>query len=646
MRTVRVVNNARGHLLSTAVYLNQKSAYSSAMVGRPRNAVVLTDTERAALLKWTRSRTCSQALALRAQIVLCCEHERTNTAVAQSLGISRGVVGKWRSRFLDQRLDGLHEQPRPGRPRAVDDDAVAAVLVRTLAPAPGARHAWSTRSMAAETGLSQTTVNRIWRAHRIHPAPGSSPRRAGQASLLPAEIHDVVGLFLDPPVRVLAVSATPHRTPLHDRRPAGRGADRRRAETRNLFAVANAFASLRGMTTGTPGDRVSLRAFLGHLDRTVAASMNVHLLAGGLDEPALRTVDEWLHRQPRFRCHSAPDQSSWIDEIDFLLANNPLPGHENLFGFAASLTKVRNDVRAWCRTWTPRTSPYSWAKSPRALWSGDAANRSLNNDSKSVSETTSEQPGRDLEPTSPIPDDSATASGTTDRVVHLVREALAAGQYHAGERVKEAPLAARLGVSRGPIREALRVLAEEGMLERLPNRGAAVPDVSATNILDLYAVRASLGALVMRRVAVLGQAHLQPVNTALAEVRAAARNSDDVRIGEADLCFQDAIARTANLPQASSFFERLTMRLRMFISVLRLGYAEAGDLIARENAAIFDALRNGDGNEAARLWRVKVERSVRYMVAQLPRDHFDPDLWITIAGKPNPRPSDPRNLPR
>lgn len=616
------------------------------MVGRPRNAVILTDEERATLLKWTRSRTCSQSLALRAQIVLSCEQERTNTAVAQRLGISREMVGKWRSRFLDQRLGGLQEQARPGRPRAVDDEAVATVLVRTLAPPPDARHAWSTRSMAAKTGLSQTTVNRIWRTHRIHPAPDVPLRHGSRVSLLPAEIHDVVGLFLEPPVRVLAVSAAPHGTPLRDRRPAGRSVDRRRAETRNLFAVANAFASLRGMTAETSGNRAPLRAFLEHLDRTVAASMNVHLLAGGLDEPGLRTVEEWLHEHPRFHCHNAPDQSSWIDEIDFLLANNPLPGHENLLGFAASLTKVRDDVRTWCSTWTSRTRPFSWAKSPRALWSSDATNRSLNKDSKSASQTPSEEPGCDLAPAGAMPDGSSAASGTTDRVVHLVREALATGQYRAGERVKEAPLAARLGVSRGPIREALRVLAEEGMLERLPNRGAAVPDVSATNILDLYAVRASLGALLMRRVAVLGQSRLQPVSAALAEVRAAARDSDDVRIGEADLCFQDAIARTANLPQASLFFERLTMRLRMFISVLQLGYAEAGDLIARENAAIFDALRTGDGSEAARLWRVKVERSVRYMVAQLPRDHFDPDLWITIAGKPNPRPGDPRNMPR
>jgi DNA-binding GntR family transcriptional regulator len=212
-------------------------------------------------------------------------------------------------------------------------------------------------------------------------------------------------------------------------------------------------------------------------------------------------------------------------------------------------------------------------------------------------------------------------------VAQLVREALASGQFKPGERVKEAPLATRLGVSRGPVREALRVLAEEGMLELLPKRRAAVPDVTATNILDLYAVRAYLGGLLMRRIATLPSSALRPVSTTLAEVRVVAGHGDHARIGEADLRFQDAIARTAQLPQAGLIFERLTMRLRMFNAILQLDWAEAVDLIAREDIGIYEAIRYADGNEAARRWRVKVERSVRYMVAQVPQDHFDPSLW-------------------
>lgn len=107
------------------------------------------------------------------------------------------------------------------------------------------------------------------------------------------------------------------------------------------------------------------------------------------------------------------------------------------------------------------------------------------------------------------------------------------------------------------------------------------------------------------------------------------------------LLFQDAIARTAQLPQAGRTFEHLTMRLRMFNAILQLDWAEAVDLIARENIGLYEAIRSGDVDEAARRWRIKVERSVRYMVAQLPQGHFDPNLWATIAGKPDPRHGEP-----
>ncbi|MGO4756923.1 helix-turn-helix domain-containing protein, partial [Streptomyces sp. 2MCAF27] len=177
------------------------------MVGRPRDTVVLTADERTALLQWSRSRTCSQARALRARIVLACAEQPTNSDVARRLGVSRDMVGKWRARFLAERLAGLDEQPRPGRPPTADDDTVAHVLVRTLTPPPpDARQTWSTRSMAAETGLSQSTVSRIWRTYGIQRGErvSAGPRRAYS---LPDRAEEVVGVFIAPPVCVLAVTA-------------------------------------------------------------------------------------------------------------------------------------------------------------------------------------------------------------------------------------------------------------------------------------------------------------------------------------------------------------------------------------------------------------------------------------------------------
>lgn len=597
------------------------------MARRPRDPVVLTDGERTTLTAWTRSRHCPQALVLRARIVLACEQEVTNTAVAERVGTSVDTVRTWRSRFLAEGLDGLAERPRPGRPPVVTDDTVTQAIVGTLDPPPTGRR-WSTRAMAEAVGLSQTKVSQIWRTYRIRSNPNNVPQHAGSSPLL--QVRDLVGLHIAPPLRVLAVAAEVHAAPVNVDSPASPTTSKRSAAARDLFAVANAFASIKGDYAGeTPGS--ALRDFLDHLHRSVPAGVAVHLIVAGLDTLSHQSLDLWLREHPRFHVHEAAPSPAWIDDIDILLSRSPL-SHDSVLGFATSIDELREDVRGWLNTWTPSTQPFSWIKSRRSLWSTQDEVRGTKN-SKS---------GKNLEAPSVEAEESEASQGAAgspriaDKVAHLVREALANGQFKPGERVKEAPLATRLEVSRGPVREALRVLAEEGMLELLPNRGAAVPQISATNILDLYAVRAYLGGLLMRRVATLPRSALRPVSTALAEVRVVAGHGDHPRIGEADLLFQDAIARTAQLPQAGRTFEHLTMRLRMFNAILQLDWAEAVDLIARENIGLYEAIRSGDADEAARRWRIKVERSVRYMVAQLPQDHFDPALWSTIAGRPVP----------
>jgi transposase len=138
----------------------------------------LTDEERETLERWARRPKSSQALALRCRIVLAAADGEHSKDIAARLGCSASTVGKWRGRFARQRLDGLHDEPRPGRPRTVGDDDVERVIVKTLEePPPNATH-WSTRSMAAATGMSQTAVSRIWRAlsSPTRPRASSSPR--------------------------------------------------------------------------------------------------------------------------------------------------------------------------------------------------------------------------------------------------------------------------------------------------------------------------------------------------------------------------------------------------------------------------------------------------------------------------------------
>ena len=128
--------------------------------------LILSDNERETLERWARRRKSSQALALRCRIVMACADGKTNTAVAKELKITNPTVGKWRKRFVTSRLDGLMDEPRPGAPRRISDAEVEDVVTRTLETKPDNATHWSTRGMAEKTGMSQTAIVRIWRAHR------------------------------------------------------------------------------------------------------------------------------------------------------------------------------------------------------------------------------------------------------------------------------------------------------------------------------------------------------------------------------------------------------------------------------------------------------------------------------------------------
>ena len=176
------------------------------MAGRPKAALVLSDVERQTLLSWSRRAKTSQALALRARIVLACADGTNNTEVAQQLGIWPQTVGKWRARFVADRLEGLADEPRPGAPRKIGDEQVEAVIVKTLEEAPGNGDThWSTRSMAAATGMSQTAISRIWRAFGLRPHLVQSWKLSTDPLFI-EKVRDIVGLYMDPPEAALVLA--------------------------------------------------------------------------------------------------------------------------------------------------------------------------------------------------------------------------------------------------------------------------------------------------------------------------------------------------------------------------------------------------------------------------------------------------------
>src|SRR3954451_13163788 len=172
--------------------------------GRPKAALVLSEDEREQLGRWSRRARSSQALALRSRIVLACAEGADNKTAAARLGCAEATVGKWRRRFVADRLDGLVDEPRPGAPRSITDDQVEQVLVATLERTPRDATHWSRASMAAESGLSESTVGRIWRAFGLKPHLVDGFKLSTDP-LFVEKVRDVVGLYLDPPERALVL---------------------------------------------------------------------------------------------------------------------------------------------------------------------------------------------------------------------------------------------------------------------------------------------------------------------------------------------------------------------------------------------------------------------------------------------------------
>ncbi|MCA1694475.1 MAG: IS630 family transposase, partial [Actinobacteria bacterium] len=169
-----------------------------ARTGRPTAQIRLSVNERETLRRWARRPKSAQALALRCRIVLAAAEGRSNKDIAAELGCNPTTVGKWRNRFARARLDGLHDEPRPGKPRTIGDDDVERVVVKTLEETPHDATHWSTRSMAKATGMSQSAISRIWRAFGLKPHLAESFKLSPDPQFID-KVRDIVGLYLNPP---------------------------------------------------------------------------------------------------------------------------------------------------------------------------------------------------------------------------------------------------------------------------------------------------------------------------------------------------------------------------------------------------------------------------------------------------------------
>nr|WP_222110121.1 IS630 family transposase [Streptomyces cupreus] len=331
----------------------------------------LTAEERRVLRGWVRRRKTAQVLAIRSRIILACAQGGTVTAVAEELGVSRDMVSKWRRRFLEHRLEGLVDEPRPGRPRTVGDDQVEQVVVKTLESAPpkGDTH-WSTRSMAKATGMSQTTVSRIWRAFGLKPHQVETWKLSADPQFID-KVRDIVGLYLDPPERALvlcvdeksqmqAIDRTAPILPVLPTTPARMSHDYVRHGTTSLFAALELSSGAVIAEHHRRHRHQEFLKFLKTIDKAVPADLDLHLVCDNYATHKTEAVHKWLLRHPRFHLHFTPTSASWLNLVERWFAE--LTSRKLRRSAHRSVAALEKDVRAWIKEWNADPKPFVWTK--------------------------------------------------------------------------------------------------------------------------------------------------------------------------------------------------------------------------------------------------------------------------------------------
>jgi transposase len=258
--------------------------------------------------------------------VLACAEGITNKEAAAKLGVTIGTVGKWRQRFISQRLEGLSDEPRPGQPRKISDEDVERVIAMTLESTPADATHWSTRSMAKACGLNQTAVSRIWRAFALQPHRVETFKLSKDPYFI-EKVRDVVGLYLDPPEKAVVlcvdeksqIQALDRSQPLLPLRPGQaerRTHDYRRHGTTSLFAALNtATGELIGKCY--PKHRsVEFRKFLDRIDKNVPEELDIHLILDNYSTHKTALIHRWLMKRPRFHLHFTPTSASWLNLVE------------------------------------------------------------------------------------------------------------------------------------------------------------------------------------------------------------------------------------------------------------------------------------------------------------------------------------------
>jgi transposase len=337
--------------------------------------VELTDVEREQLESWSRRHSSAQALAQRSRIVLLAAEGLRTGEICDRLGVHRNTVAKWRGRFLAERLEGVLDEPRPGRPRTVTDQQVDEVITKTLEMTPKHATHWSTRSMAAEVGLTQSAVHRIWKAFGLQPHRQETWKLSKDPQFVD-KVRDVVGLYLDPPERAVvlcvdeksqiqALDRTAPIFPMLPGTPERATHDYRRSGTSSLYAALDIASGQVISSLHSRHRALEFKKFLQRLDREVPAELDVHLVLDNASTHKTPAIKKWLLAHPRFVLHFTPTSSSWLNLVERWFGE--LTNKKLRRGAHRSVRDLNADIRDWVKTWNENPRPFVWAKTAEEI---------------------------------------------------------------------------------------------------------------------------------------------------------------------------------------------------------------------------------------------------------------------------------------